>query len=229
MTLRIVVADDHPIFRAGLVRSLGEGGFEVVGEGADADAAVALVRAHAPDLALLDISMPGDGVEAARRIRDAAPSVRVAMLTVSEDEGNVARALEAGAIGYVLKGVSAAELRSVLAGIARGEAHVSPALAARVLMTMRRPRSRDRRPIDDLTRREEDILRRVATGLSNREVAEALGIQEKTVKHYMTAILEKLHARNRVEATLIARDAWGAGDGPGAPGGTGRVSGRRDP
>lgn len=229
MTLRIVVADDHPIFRSGLVRSLEEGGFEVVGEGGDADAAVELARAHAPDLALLDISMPGDGIEAARRIRAEAPSVRVAMLTVSEDVSNVARALEAGAIGYVLKGVSAADLRAVVAGIARGEAHVSPGLAARVLMTMRRPRPRDRRPIDDLTRREEDILRRVATGMSNREVAGGLGITEKTVKHHMTAILEKLQARNRVEATLIARDAWDAGEGPDAPGGIGPVSGRRDP
>ena len=209
MTFRIIVADDHPIFREGLVRSLREGGFEVVGAGGDADAAVALVRDHAPDLALLDISMPGGGIEAARRIHAAAPKVRIAMLTVSEDETNVARSLAAGAIAYVLKGVSAAELNGILSGVARGEAHVSPALAARVLVEMRKgARVADRRPIDELTKREEDILRRVATGMSNREVAEELGIQEKTVKHYMTAILEKLQARNRVEAALIARDAW---------------------
>jgi len=209
MTCRIIVADDHPIFRDGLVRSLEEGGFEVVGAGGDAEEAVALVRKHAPDLALLDISMPGGGVEAARRIHAEAPQVRIAMLTVSEDEGSVAKSLEAGAIAYVLKGVSAAELNGILSGVVRGEAHVSPALAARVLIAMRRPpKTEIRRPIDDLTKREEDILRRVATGMSNREVAEALGIQEKTVKHYMTAILEKLQARNRVEAALIARDAW---------------------
>ena len=209
MTCRIIVADDHPIFREGLVRSLEEGGFEIVGTAGDAETAVALVREHAPDLALLDISMPGGGIEAARRIHTEAPQVRIAMLTVSEDEAAVSKSLEAGAIAYVLKGVSAAELNGILAGVARGEAHVSPRLAARVLAEMRRaPGSEPRRPIDDLTKREEDILRRVATGMSNREVAEALGIKEKTVKHYMTAILEKLQARNRVEAALIARDAW---------------------
>ena len=110
----------------------------------------------------------------------------------------------------MLKGVSAAELAEVLTGIAAGEAHVSPALAARLLDDIARPapRGRPRRPIDELSKREADILRRVARGLSNREVADALNLQEKTVKHYMTSILEKLQARNRVEAALIARDVW---------------------
>lgn len=209
MTIRVILADDHPIFRDGLVRSLEEsGGFEVLGVGADAAEAVALAEKHRPDLALLDISMPGGGVAAARRIREVSPETRVAMLTVSEADRDVTDALKAGAIGYVLKGISASQLAEILAGIARGEAHVSPALAARVLADFQKPATRPRRPIDDLSKREEDILRRVARGLSNREVADDLGIQEKTVKHYMTSILEKLHARNRVEATLIARDAW---------------------
>ena len=144
MTCRIIVADDHPIFREGLVRSLEEGGFEIVGTAGDAETAVALVREHAPDLALLDISMPGGGIEAARRIHTEAPQVRIAMLTVSEDEAAVSKSLEAGAIAYVLKGVSAAELNGILAGVARGEAHVSPRLAARVLAEMRRaPEIRD--------------------------------------------------------------------------------------
>lgn len=212
MTIRVVLADDHPIFRDGLVRSLEEGGvFTVAGAGGNADEAVTLVERHAPDLALLDISMPGGGIEAARRIRAVAPATRIAMLTVSEDEQDVAEALRAGAIGYVLKGVAARELTGILAGVARGEAHVSPGLAARLLGELdARPRRATRRPIDDLTRREEDILRRVAQGMSNREVADALELQEKTVKHYMTSILDKLQARNRVEATLIARDAWKA-------------------
>jgi DNA-binding NarL/FixJ family response regulator len=210
MNIRVVVADDHPIFRDGLVRSLEEGGaFRVVGAGGSADEAVALVARHAPELALLDISMPGGGIEAARRIRETAPATRIAMLTVSENEQDVAGALRAGAIGYVLKGVSARELGEILSGIARGEAHVSPGLAARLLGELEAARRRPaRHPVDTLTKREEDILRRVARGMSNREVAEALAIQEKTVKHYMTAILEKLQARNRVEAALIAREAW---------------------
>lgn len=212
MKVRVVIADDHPIFRDGVIRTLEETGrFEVLGAAADADQAVSLALAHAPDLALLDVSMPGGGVEAARRIAAAALGIRIAMLTVSEAEEDVAGALRAGAIGYVLKGVSARELTDILEGVARGEAHVSPGLAARLLGEARGDaRRRDRRPIDDLTHREEEILRRVAQGLSNREVAEALGIQEKTVKHYMTAILEKLHVRNRVEAALIARESWGA-------------------
>ena len=208
--IRIVLADDHPIFREGLARTLQESGaFEVVGSGGSADDAVALAEAHSPDLALLDISMPGGGIEAARRVRAASPSTRVAMLTVSESDEDVAGALRAGAIGYVLKGISGTELVAVLSGVARGEAHVSPTLAARILGDFQAPgRKPARSPIDSLTRREEDILRRVAKGMSNREVAEALQIQEKTVKHYMTSILEKLEARNRVEATLIAREAW---------------------
>jgi len=209
MTITTILADDHPIFRDGLLRSLAEGGFEVLGAGGTADEAVALAEAHRPALAILDVSMPGGGIEAARRIRAVSPATRIAMLTVSEADRDVAAALGAGAIGYVLKGVSADELVAILTGVAHGEAHVSPGLAVRLIADMERPRrSTPRRPIDELSKREEDILRHVAQGLSNREVAEALSLQEKTVKHYMTSILEKLQARNRVEAALIARDAW---------------------
>lgn len=211
MSISTIVADDHPIFCDGLVRTLDESGrFAVLGTAANADGAVALAEAHRPALAILDLSMPGGGVEAARRIRAASPRTRIAMLTASESERDVAAALAAGAIGYVLKGVGAEELVPVLAGIAAGEAHISAGLAGRLLRDLERPgRAAPRRPIDELSKREEDILRRVARGMSNREVAEALGLQEKTVKHYMTAILEKLEARNRVEAALIAREAWG--------------------
>lgn len=213
MSIRIVIADDHPIFRQGLARSIDESaGFEVVGEAATADEAVALVAAQAPDVALLDISMPGGGIDAAMRIVRDHPAVRVAMLTASEADHDVMAAMKAGAIGYVLKGVSSAELLDVLRETAAGRAHVSPALAARVLAAMQAPAAPRRGGhaggIEDLTRREEDILRLVARGLSNREAATALGLQEKTVKHYMTIILEKLQARNRVEATLIARQSW---------------------
>lgn len=220
MTIRVVLADDHPIFRDGLVRSLEESGrFAVVGTGGSADEAVALAAEHCPDLVLLDISMPGSGIEAARRIAAFPTPPRIAMVTVSEHDQDVTAALRAGAIGYVLKGISAAEIAEILTGVAAGEAHVSPALAARLLNEIERPVPRssgagpaakpEKRPIDELSKRESDILRRVARGLSNREVADALGLQEKTVKHYMTSILEKLQARNRVEAALIAREAWG--------------------
>ena len=138
------------------------------------------------------------------------------MLTVSESDQDVLGALRAGAIGYVLKGVSAAELADILAGVAaRRGARLAGAGGAGAHRLRAAPARGARRPIDALSKREEDILRRVARGMSNREVAEALGIQEKTVKHYMTSILEKLQVRNRVEAALIAREAWGDPQGGG--------------
>lgn len=209
MKIRIILADDHPIFRNGLVATLEESGmFEVVGTGATADEAVALAAQHRPDIALLDLNMPGNGIEAARSISLARSARSIAMLTVSESDVDVAAALEAGAMGYVLKGVSADDLRDILTRLAAGEAHVSPGLAAQVLRLMRRQNATPANPIDDLTKREEDILRGVSKGLSNREIGEALNLQEKTVKHYMTTILSKLQARNRVEAALMAREAW---------------------
>jgi DNA-binding NarL/FixJ family response regulator len=209
MTIKLIVADDHPIFRDGLVTTLSEtGDFDVLGVGASAGEAVALARKHTPDVALLDLSMPGGGIEAAKEIVAGQLATHVAMLTVSEDDTDVARALQVGAIGYLLKGVSAEELRRVLRGIARGDPHVSPGLAAQVLKMMQAPKQKTQNPLDDLTKREEEILRLVATGQSNREVADVLRLQEKTVKHYMTVILSKLQARNRVEAALIAHDAW---------------------
>jgi DNA-binding NarL/FixJ family response regulator len=210
MSISIILADDHPIFRDGLKRTLEEDAeFSVLGVGASADDAVALVKTHRPDIALLDLSMPGNGIEAARRIGALDLKTRVAMLTVSEEADDVIDALEVGAQGYVLKGVDADTLCQTLKSLAGGESYVPPALAARVLSRqVSTPSKRGADPIDDLTKREEDILRRVAKGLSNREIADELGLQEKTVKHYMTAILGKLHARNRVEAALIAAETW---------------------
>ena len=209
MTIRIVLADDHPIFRDGLIHSIEEtGNFKVVGVGGSADEAVTLAARHKPDIALLDLSMPGNGITAAARISQAGTAKAIAMLTVSEDSGDVTAAMQAGAIGYLLKGVSAIELRDILGRIANGEAHVSPGLAAQVLRIMQNSKPAEPNPIDDLTKREEDILKGVAAGKSNREIGDNLKIQEKTVKHYMTTILSKLQARNRVEAALMAQEAW---------------------
>ena len=209
MTIRIVLADDHPIFRDGLIHSIEEtGNFKVVGVGGSADEAVTLAARHKPDIALLDLSMPGNGITAAARISQAGTAKAIAMLTVSEDSGDVTAAMQAGAIGYLLKGVSAIELRDILGRIANGEAHVSPGLAAQVLRIMQNSKPAEPNPIDDLTKREEDILKGVAAGKSNRGSGDNLKIQEKTVKHYMTTILSKLQARNRVEAALMAQEAW---------------------
>jgi two-component system nitrate/nitrite response regulator NarL len=209
--IRIVIVDDHPLFRGGVVRTLQEHGeFAVVGEGGSAEEAVSLVDEHLPDIACLDISMPGGGVEAAREIGRRYPAVRIVMLTVSEEDEDVLSALQAGARGYVLKGVGARELVELLRGVAEGASYVSPDLAARVLAAMKRPAG-DGRPMDDdpiasLSRREEQILRLVTQGLSNKEIGRELDLQEKTVKHYMTNILQKLQVRNRVEAALLARE-----------------------
>jgi DNA-binding NarL/FixJ family response regulator len=209
--IRIVVADDHPLYREGVARALADDPMiEVVGQGEDADSAIALTERLRPDLVLLDLSMPGGGgIEALRRIRALAGPPKVAILTVSEEDDDVMRALKAGAAGYLLKGIGSRELVAIVKDLARGQTYVSPTLAGRILNAMREGGARKApNPIDDLSRREEDILRLVAEGQSNKEVGLALDLQEKTVKHYMTSILQKLHARNRVEAAVIARGHW---------------------
>lgn len=208
--IRVVVVDDHPLFRDGVVRSLQEhGDIAVLGDGGSTEEAISLVDLHLPDIICLDISMPGGGIEAAREIGRRYPAVRIVMLTVSEEDEDVLSALQAGARGYVLKGVGARELVELLRGIAEGASYVSPELAARVLTAMKQPAG-DGRPIDDpiaaLSNREEQILRLLTQGLSNKEIGRELDLQEKTVKHYMTNILQKLQVRNRVEAALLARE-----------------------
>lgn len=209
--IRVVVADDHPLYREGVARSLADdAAFAVVGQASDADAAVELAQRLAPDIVLLDISMPaGGGISALRRIMAGALPPKVAMLTVSEEDDDVMQALKAGAVGYILKGVGSRELVSIVKDVARGQSYVSPTLAARILNAMREggPK-RSENPLDDLSKREEDILSLVAEGKSNKEVGRALDLQEKTVKHYMTTILQKLHVRNRVEAAVMAREHW---------------------
>jgi two-component system, NarL family, nitrate/nitrite response regulator NarL len=208
--IRVVVADDHPLFREGVVRSLQEaGGFEIVGQVGNANDAFRLVSELEPDLALLDISMPGGGLSAAGQIAEGAPQTKIVMLTVSEYDEDIVAALKAGAKGYVLKGVGSATLTEILRGIAQGESYVSPSLAARLLIEMRnrQPGHGEDDPLSSLTRREEEILRLVAVGRSNKEVGLKLDLQEKTVKHHMTRILSKLHVKNRTEAALLHRGA----------------------
>lgn len=208
MTIRILVADDHPIFRDGLVKSLEEDGtFSVVGVASSANEAIEQAASLQPDIALLDLSMPGGGLIAIAQISSAKHAKYIAMLTVSEDGEDVSEALRLGARAYILKGVSARDLRGILHDLTQGETYVAPALAAKMLNFMTK-KQETVSPLDDLTKREEDILRLVAVGQSNKEVADALGLQEKTIKHYMTTILEKLHARNRVEAAIIAHKAF---------------------
>ena len=205
---RIVVVDDHPLFREGVAAILqNEADMEVIGQGASADEAVKLAGDLMPDVMLLDIDMPGNGLEAARRIVQAYPVIRIIMLTVSESEENLLGAMKAGAKAYILKGVAGRELLRIVRLVLSGESYVPPALAASLLTDLGKPsaqkRAADAR--DELTEREIDILQLLAKGMSNREIAEKLFLSEKTVKHYVTNILQKLQVHNRVEAALLAQ------------------------
>lgn len=206
--LQIAIIDDHPLFREGVVHTLGaQPDIEVVGEGESAADALRIVAERMPDILLLDVSMPGGGLNAVRQISAAFPVVKVVMLTVSETEDDVTAALRAGARAYVLKGVASRELARILRSVAAGEVYVTPSLAASLLyeLTGGRGPNAAPNPLDGLTERERQILERVAGGDSNKEIGVQLGVSEKTVKHHMTNILQKLQARNRVEAALMAR------------------------
>jgi DNA-binding NarL/FixJ family response regulator len=204
--IRIVVADDHPLFLDGLVATLAaDDELEVVATVGDAVAAVRAVREYSPDLALLDVAMPGGGLEAAHQISAACPATRLVMLTSSEDEDDLMAAMKAGARGYVLKGVAGRELRAILKRIHAGGTYLAPGLAYGALRGLSRPKTPN--PIDELTSREREVLALVGSGLSNAEIGGRLGLAEKTVKHYMTSILGKLQVASRVEAALLAYKA----------------------
>jgi DNA-binding NarL/FixJ family response regulator len=208
--IRVVLVDDHPLLREGVASTLGaEPDFEVVGQGKNADEALQLAQDLMPDLIMLDVSMGGGGINAARAIAAACPIVKIAMLTVSEGEEDVLAALKVGARGYVLKGVSGPELVRIVRSINAGEPYVTPSLAASLLGELREQTTVGEGtapdPLSELTKRERQILEQVATGSSNKEIATHLFLSEKTVKHYMTNILQKLQVRNRVEAALLAQ------------------------
>jgi DNA-binding NarL/FixJ family response regulator len=208
--LHVVIVDDHALFREGLASILGaQADIEVVGQGGTAKDAVRLAHDLLPEIILLDIDMPGGGLEAARTIATEYPVIKIVVLTASEEDDHLIAALKIGARAFILKGVAARELLRILRAIAAGESYVPPALAASLLLEMHEPRTASRKPqdnpINDLTEREREILESLAGGLSNKEIGEKLFLSEKTVKHYMTNILQKLQVRNRVEAALLAQ------------------------
>jgi len=206
--IRIAVVDDHPMFRDGVIHVLRTSKlFDVVGEGSCATDAVNLAKTQHPEVMLLDVSMPGGGIEAATAIAAQDPDVRVVMLTVSEQEEDVAAALQAGARGYMLKGTSGSDLIRIVQSVHRGESYITPGLAARLLTVMQQSSKtrQEKNVLSDLTLREEQVLDQVSRGLTNKEIANSLNLSEKTVKHYMTTIMQKLNVRNRVEAVLQFR------------------------
>ncbi len=206
--IRILLCDDQRLFREGLRTILEtEPDFEVVGEAANGDEAVALTDRLHPDLIVLDVRMPGmDGVEATRRIR-AGGTTQVVILSTFDDDESVIDALKAGAVGYLLKDFPSEELLNALRTIHHGGGVlIPPPIAAKVVEEMRK----DRRPeteaalLDPLTQREEDVLRLVARGRSNKEIADQLALSEGTVKNYISRIYAKLGARDRTQAALWA-------------------------
>jgi len=207
--IHVVIADDHTLFREGLAGIIsGAEDFEVVGQAGTMQEAVQLARDLLPDIILLDIDMPGGGLEAARMVAEECPVTRIAILTSSEEDDHLIGALKIGARAYILKGVAARELIRILLAIWAGESYVPPMLAASLLLEMREAHSQQKQaasPLDELTPREREILEGLAAGLSNKEIGEKLFLSEKTVKHYMTNILQKLQVRNRVEAALLAQ------------------------
>jgi DNA-binding NarL/FixJ family response regulator len=204
------MADDQALFRRGLFVLLdSEPGIEVVAEAKDGEEAIAKAAELAPDVVLLDVRMPRmDGIEAARRIRELLPSTKVLMLTVSDEEDDLYEAIKAGANGYLLKEVSVEDVAAAIHAVVQGQSFISPSMASKLLREFnalaRQAAEREQLPAPVLTVRELEVLRLVARGMSNRDVADQLFISENTVKNHVRNILEKLHLHSRMEAVMYA-------------------------
>lgn len=206
--IRVVVVDDHPMFRAGLVQALSaEDDFVVIGEGGSAAEAVELVRNLRPNILLLDSRMGDSGIDRVSEILSVHPDIRVVMVTASEDESDVARALDAGVSGYVLKGTTATAMRDIVRSVMAGENYFTPELM-KGLWGALKTRGRQTEDAAKLSRRELQVLQLVALGLNNREIGERLQVTEKTVKFHLSNVFAKLRVRNRVEASIVARRIW---------------------
>lgn len=203
MTMRVLVVDDHALFRAGTRSVLRAWGIDVVGEASDGNEAVELARRLRPDLVLMDISMPGcDGLEATRQIRAELPETKVVIVTVSEEDDDLFDAVKSGADGYLLKNMSEEQLSQTLDAVAEGRPALSPALAGRIVAEFAQPRVVKETPA--LTAREAEVLRLLTTGASNREIAAALDVAETTVHFHVKNILAKLRVKNRAHAAAYA-------------------------
>ena len=206
--IKLLICEDQTLMRQGLATILGlEPGLTVVGEAADGAEAVAQVRALHPDIVLMDVQMPGmDGIEATRLITAAYPDTRVIILTTFDYEEYVFEGVKAGAMGYMLKDSPAPDLIHTIRRVHEGERFIQPAVASKLLFEFAQGARRGSGAgYEPLSERETDIIRRLAQGMSNREVADDLALAEGTVKNYVSTILGKLHAANRVQAINLAR------------------------
>jgi DNA-binding NarL/FixJ family response regulator len=206
--LRVVVADDHPVFRSGLRTLLEDLGVEVVAEAADGARAVELAVEHGPDVVLMDLQMPGvNGLEATRRLSSAAPAVRVLVLTMVEDDATLFAALRAGAAGYLLKGAGPDEIDRAVRGVAAGDAVYGAGVADRLRAMFAAGPAPAPVAFPQLAERERDVLALMAAGASNAEIAARLFLSDKTVRNYVSSIFSKLGVRDRAQAIVRAREA----------------------
>jgi DNA-binding NarL/FixJ family response regulator len=208
-TFRILIADDHPMVRKGLRALLSaHADLELVGEATNATEAVELTTTVLPDVVLMDLHMPGGGIEATRQITHTSPSVRVLVVTMFKDDDSVFTALRAGARGYILKDADEDEMLRAIRAVAGGEAIFSPEVATRVLTYFSKPRSTFPAELfPELTAREREILELIVQSKSNAEVARSLGLSLKTVANYVSNIFSKLQVADRTEAIAKAQAA----------------------
>ena len=206
--MRILIADDHTLFRDGLRSLLTSHGFEIVGEAREGAEAVELTRRLQPDIVLMDLSMPGlDGLAATRLISAEMPQVKVVVLTASDDDAKLFEAIKSGAQGYLLKNLESRELFALLEGVGRGEPALTPLLASKLLQEFARPLrpAAESHDPDALTDREREVLELLVHGVtSNRKLATNLGVSENTVKFHVRNILDKLHLHNRAQVVGFA-------------------------
>lgn len=206
--MRVLVADDHSLFRDGIVSLLEAAGYEIVGQAGNGKDALALSQRLEPELVLLDISMPEmDGLEVLRKIRDTQPDTKVVILTVSDEDDDLMSAVQAGANGFLHKSLTADSFLELIQGLERGEAAITRRTTTRLIQEIGEKGRVETEPYDNLTSREIDLLNLVASGQSNRAIAQALSISENTVKYHMKNILQKLQAQNRTEAVTHAIQA----------------------
>ena len=208
--IRVLIVDDHALFRRGLIMVLeSEEGVEVVAEAEDGEEAIRKAEDFAPDVVLMDVRMPKvTGIAATRAIADVVPTAKILMLTVSDEEEDLYDAIKAGANGYLLKEISIEEVASAIRAVVTGQSLISPSMASKLLhefnALVKRAEDKQQFPSPRLTERELEVLKLVAQGLTNREIADQLYISENTVKNHVRNILEKLHLHSRMEAVVYA-------------------------
>jgi len=209
-SIRVLVADDHALYRRGLEMVLGtEDGIEIVGEASDGAEAIRRVEELLPDVVLMDIRMPRrSGIEACTAIKDVVPSTKIVILTISDEESDLYEAVRAGANGYLLKDVPGEEIAAGIRAVASGQSLISPSMASKLLTEfasmIKKSEERPQLPVPRLTERELEVLKLVARGLANRDIAKELFISENTVKNHVRNILEKLQLHSRMEAVVYA-------------------------